>query len=1229
MADTARAAKAAPLRRDAILEAVAYAAERLLLSVDWRDAANDVLARLGIAADVSRAYLLETRPDDGGRPCIWQLAEWCAPEIESQQDNPILRGAPWIASGFGRWVESMVRGEIIQGPIAGFPQGEREALAAQEIRSVIAFPITVEDAWWGCVGFDDCVQERAWGPADVDALRAAATLIGAAIQRQRSDEHHRAAERRYRQFVEQIPAVTYTDLPTGDRMGFVSPQIQTILGLPSVAFLEDPELWQSLIHPEDHARLLAHDAFNPNDLTPFDEEYRMRTADGSWVWVHDTSVPVLADDGSVEYFQGFMIDVTARKQAEERLREAEERFRVLVEQMPAVTYTEPVAPGTSFAMSMDYISPQAEALFGYPLQRWYDDVDFWARICHPDDVDRVTRETHEANAHGGTYSVDYRVVANDGRTVWIHEEATLLTDAKGIPHHWQGFMLDVTQRKLAEEQIRIAEEKFRAIVENTPAISYQELPIGPVYDATSTMSYVSPQIQSILGYEPEVWSSTPGYWAQIVHPDDLPAVLAEGARCTATGEPYSQDYRMIAADGRVVWFRDESHLITDADGVPLVWQGVMIDVTDRKEAEEQLRRAQERLQALVDHMPAVVYIETPDADPTSFYLSPQVERIFGHSAQEWTWTPDFWIDHVHPDDRAAVEEADRITDTTLSTYSMDYRFRCANGEYLWVHDEAVYVPSGDSGGFWQGFLFDITARREAEERVARAERRFRATVEHLPAVVYREDHESVTDRLYISPQVEAVFGYSVDEWRATPGFWLARIHPDDHERIRALNEQANTSKEPFDQEYRFRRSDGTYVWIHDEASFVEEPGGRGWWQGFLLDITERKEAEQLLREAEETFRTIVEENPAVIYTQEIDEEDPSVSRTTYISPRQEALFGYSAEEALNDPILWSRMIHPEDRDRVLAADLASNTGNAGQFSLEYRMIARDGQVVWVQDQAVLVNVGDRRPFWQGFLLDITERKRAQEQLERALSVEREAAGRLRALDDMKNTFLQAVSHDLRTPLAAILGLAITLERGDVQLEEDDAKDLARRIADNARRLDRLVTNLLDLDRLARGIVAPKVQPTDVGSLVRRLVAESELIPEARLRTDIQPVVIEADAAKVERIVENLLANTARHTPASATVWVSVRPVPDGVLIAIEDDGPGVPPDLRETVFEPFQQGPDAPQHSPGVGVGLTLVRRFAELHGGRAWVEERPGGGASFLVFLPAEPPADAGGSAD
>jgi PAS domain S-box-containing protein len=650
---------------------------------------------------------------------------------------------------------------------------------------------------------------------------------------------------------------------------------------------------------------------------------------------------------------------------------------------------------------------------------------------------------------------------------------------------------------------------------------------------------------------------------------------------------------------------------------------VMVDITERREAEIELQRAQERLQALIDHIPACVYREAPDADPAKFFMSSQVEQMLGYTAEEWTWTPDFWVDRIHPDDTERVLALDAESSRTHRAYSIEYRFRRADGTYVWLQDEAVFLRSDrEQEGAWQGLLFDVTARKEAEEQLRASELVHSATVEHLPALVYREPPGGARmGEMYVSPQVEQLLGYRAEEWvTSQTDFWIEHVHPEDVAAVVATNAIADQTKQPFVADYRIRHADGSYRWVHDEATFVPDVSG-GWWQGFMIDITARQEAEAQLREAEERFRLIVERGPAVFYQQEFDPNDPDVSRTTYVSPQQSLLFGYSDEEMIADPTLWASTIHPDDRERVLSADIESNRRSHEQFSMEYRMISKDGRIVWVQDTCSIVRAPGKVPYWQGFLLDITERKQAEEQLERALDVEREATRRLRALDEMKNTFLQAVSHDLRTPLAAILGLAITLERGDVHLEEDDAKDLARRIAGNARRLDRLVTNLLDLDRLARGIVAPNLQPTDVGSVVRRVLSESELIPDTRLRTDLRPVMVRADGAKVERIVENLLANTIRHTPPTSTIWVTVAATEDGALLVVDDDGAGVPTELRETIFEPFQQGPDAPRHSPGVGVGLTLVRRFAELHGGRAWVQDRDNGGASFRVLLPYEPP--------
>jgi PAS domain S-box-containing protein len=251
--------------------------------------------------------------------------------------------------------------------------------------------------------------------------------------------------------------------------------------------------------------------------------------------------------------------------------------------------------------------------------------------------------------------------------------------------------------------------------------------------------------------------------------------------------------------------------------------------------------------------------------------------------------------------------------------------------------------------------------------------------------------------------------------------------------------------------------------------------------------------------------------------------------------------------------------------------------------------------------------------------DVTERRQVERQLRDSLELEQAATRNLRAVDQMKSTFLQAVSHDLRTPLASVLGIAITLQRRRLDLDSDVAVDLLQRLSKSARKMDRLLNDLLDLDRLAQPTVSPERRRVDLGELVTRVVGEAnlELLALRQVKVDACTLPLEVDPPKVERIVENLLANAARHTPPGTPVWVSVRRQDDGALLMVEDAGPGVPTELREEIFEPFRQGPRPASHAPGLGVGLALVRVFAQLHGGRAWVEERQGSGASFRVLLP------------
>ncbi|MFP5351802.1 MAG: MASE1 domain-containing protein [Actinomycetota bacterium] len=210
-------------------------------------------------------------------------------------------------------------------------------------------------------------------------------------------------------------------------------------------------------------------------------------------------------------------------------------------------------------------------------------------------------------------------------------------------------------------------------------------------------------------------------------------------------------------------------------------------------------------------------------------------------------------------------------------------------------------------------------------------------------------------------------------------------------------------------------------------------------------------------------------------------------------------------------------------------------------------------------------------------------------------------------DRAKNALLQTVAHDLRGPLSAIVGFAAALALPE-RLDKSERDHMLARIEVIAARLSRMVTDILDLDRVSGAVR----QPVDVSEIAHRLVMEleSETHP---IRVDAEPLVALVDPVDVERILENLLANSIRHTPSGTPIYLRVQERAEGLLLVVEDEGPGVDDDLKKAIFEPFHHGQTS---QPGTGIGLALVAGLAKRHDGRAWVEDRVGGGASFRVLL-------------
>ena len=650
-----------------------------------------------------------------------------------------------------------------------------------------------------------------------------------------------------------------------------------------------------------------------------------------------------------------------------------------------------------------------------------------------------------------------------------------------------------------------------------------------VVDPDGTLRYASPAFGRMLGHNPEEVVGKMNV-LDLVHPDDLPRVLEETVEALAEGGVVTNkvEYRFRHKDGSWRWVESVGTYLLDDPTV----NGVVVqtrDVTERKEAEEEKVKLARRATLRADISAALA-----GGGPLRDILQRCTEAMVRHLGAAFAriWTLDEGKDvlelrasagmYTHTDGFHGRVPLGSFKIGLIAQARLPHLTNDVSGDPR-VHDKGWAEREGmvAFAGYpllVEGKVVGVVAlfarhtfsedttevlasvadaiaqgiqRKWTESALQAGEERFRSLVQNASDTITILDADGVVR--YVSPAVERMLGHRPEELTGIRMFGL--VHPDDVERASgSFDEVLGKPGSSSPLEFRAPHKDGS--WRHMEATLtnlLDDPGVSGVVVN-ARDTTERNEAEGRLREAEERYRTLVERIPAIVYVQEPDEP----SRTTYVSPQNEAILGYSPEECIVDPDHWIKIMHPNDRERVLTEDRRNNE-SGDTFGVEYRQFAKDGRTVWIRDEGTLVRDEGGQPlYWLGVQTDITQRKALEEELRhqafhdlltmlpnRALYVDRltQALARIDRRDAMVAVLFmdldnfKVINDSLGHDIGDLLLIAVA-ERLKGCLRSEDT--LARWGGDEFTVLIEDVTGPSDVARVANRIVEELSKPFTVG-----------------------------------------------------------------------------------------------------------------------------------------------------
>lgn len=933
-----------------------------------------------------------------------------------------------------------------------------------------------------------------------------------------------------------------------------------------------------------------------NPGTPIYYRAKYRFNDGHFLITEGTFTNMLHIDGVNAVVANYH-DITEKIQAEQKLASTDKRFRALIEKNYDVIML------FDSALKIVYRSPSATYMTGRTDEETMGNAA--TSNVHPDDMPLLRQKIGLLMQQpGSSLEAQFRYMRKDGVYIWLEGTATNLLQDESI----QGIIFncrDVSKRKETEDKLIASEERFRALIENSHDV------INLVDDKFNII-YRSPSAQRVTGLtDDDILNKN---IITNIHPDEKK--LVDGliaATWARQGMPVPLKVRTKRKDGQYIWLEG---VVTNLLHNPYVKAFLLNvrDISERVIAEEKLAASENRFRALVENNQDVILLL--DATYRVVYSSPSGKLITGWMNEDLAKMT--VLDHIHPDDNEYIAEVGAaILDNPGKPFDVRVRHRHKDGHYLWLEGVATNLLNDSSVN---GILFncrDVSERMAAEEKLKEQQEQLKTLGDNLTGVMIFQlvgDASGARKFTYVSNGVSNLTGKTAAEVMDDPSILYNIILEEDRPEFIEAEKKANEQLSVFNKEVRCLTYKNEIRWVNIVSKPRKQQNGNIVWDGFHIDITERKEALQKLADREARFRSLIENSTdAIVMT------DAS-SLILYQSPSVFKILGYSLAERINTKS--SEYVHPDEKNLFMQLFEKLNKTPGQPLPFQHRFLHKDGNYVWIE--GVVTNLLDD-PTVNAYVAnyrDITDRKEAEEnirQLNENLEIRiQQRTRQLKKTNEELEAFSYSISHDLRAPLRGIIGFASILEEEYGSRLDDEAKRITHVIKANSLIMGNLIDDLLTFSRtgrhnLEKTLISSNVMVHDIIAGINNKITGT---PVEWIVPALQDTY--ADPTTLKQVWINLLSNAVKYSATKDIRHIELGSykTEHEVVFFVKDNGVGFDNRYVGKLFKVFQRLHTSDEFE-GTGVGLAIVEKIVAKHGGRVWAEGARDVGASFYFSLP------------